>query len=78
MKRLEERITCQDADGKLYWLEVFREVTRMPDDSQELGLREAFLVGESPRPVKILPGEGTFKIVGKGTILRRVKDTYHP
>ncbi len=44
MKRLEERITCRDTNGKQYVLEVFREVTRRADDSQELGLREAFLV----------------------------------
>ena len=76
MKRLEERITCQDANEKRYWIEVFREVTRMPDDSQELGLREAFLEGEPPRPVKILAAEDTFEIVGERIVLRRVKDAF--
>ena len=76
MKRLEERITCQDATGKQYVVEVLREVTRMPDDSQELGLREAFLEGEPPRPVKILAADDTFEIVGERIILRRVKDAF--
>ena len=78
MKRLEERITCRDTNGKQYVLEVFREVTRRADDSQALGLREAFLEGEPSRQVKILSGEDTFEIVGKGLILRRLKDATHP
>ena len=74
MKRLEERITCQDADGRRYVVEVFREVTRMADDSQEIGTREAFLEGEPRHRVKILSAEDTFEIVGQGIVLRRVKD----
>jgi hypothetical protein len=55
-------------------VEVFREVTRLADDSQELGQREAVLVADPPRPVRILASEDTFEIVETKTILRRVKD----
>ena len=78
MKRLEERITCQDANGTRYVLEVFREITRMADDSQELGSREAFVDGDPARPVNILPDGDTFEIRHNKVILYRVKDASHP
>ena len=78
MKRLEERVTCQDAKGTRHVVEVFREVTRMADDSQELGSREARLDGDPARPVNILSDGDTFEIVRNGTTLHRVKDASHP
>ena len=78
MKRLEERVTCQDASGVRYVVEVFREITRMADDSQEVGLREAFIDGDRSRPVNILAVEDTFEIVQTRTVLRRVKDATSP
>ena len=78
MKRLEERITCQDASGERYVIEVLREVTRRADDSQELGARTAFLDGDPARPVNILSDGDTFEIVRNKVILRRLKDATHP
>lgn len=71
-RRLEERVTCKDTEGLLYEVEVYREVTRLEDGSQEIGRRTAFIAGDPARPVEALDDENTFQ-TQSGSLLRRVK-----
>jgi hypothetical protein len=71
-RRLEERVTCEDDQGNQYEIEVYREITRLEDGSQELGRREAFMPGVPPRPVKAFDDQNTFETSG-GKLLRRSK-----
>lgn len=71
-RRLEERVTCKDTEGLLYEVEVYREVTRLEDGSQEIGRRTAFIEGDPARPVQAWDDENTFQ-TREGSILRRVR-----
>lgn len=71
MKRLEEQVTCEDDTGKQYEVHVYRNLERQADDSQTLGVREAFLAGDLDSPLRVYDDENTFQIRG-GKTLRRV------
>lgn len=77
MKRLEERVTCEDDAGQRYDVEVYREVTRREDDTQELGPREAFIAGDPPRPVRVFDDQDTFQTQA-GKVLRRLNEPDQP
>jgi hypothetical protein len=70
MKRLEERVSCEDENGKRYEVEVYRTVEREGEGPQVIGAREALLVGDPNRPVKVFDDQNVFQTRG-GTILRR-------
>ena len=72
MKRLEERVACQDDAGQDYVVEVHREVVRAEDGTQIIGRREAFLSGDPAFPLKVFDDEGIFQ-TRAGQILRRVE-----
>lgn len=72
MKRLEERVTCEDAQGLRYEVEVFREITRLDDGSQALGRRDAHMAGDPARPLKVFDDQNTFQ-TPEGSTLRRVR-----
>ena len=71
MKRLEEQVTCEDDTGKRYEVEVYRNLEREADDSQTLGVREAYLSDDLDTPLKVYDDENTFQ-TRDGKTLRRV------
>jgi hypothetical protein len=71
MKRLEEQVTCEDDTGKRYEVEVYRNLEREADDSQTIGVREAYLAGNLDSPLKVYDDENTFQ-TREGKTLRRV------
>ncbi len=76
MRRLEQRIPCEDYRGRRYVVEVLVNVhqERTLGWPREIdGPRECWLAREGAyRPVQVVRPPDVFKIVGEGTILRRV------
>lgn len=69
MKRLEQRITCEDAEGLNYLVDIFVNV----DANGRLGLRECWLVsGAHHQPVDIIEPMTEFWLVNDEITIRRI------
>ena len=77
MKRLEEQVTCEDEAGQRYEVVVYRNLEREADDSQTLGVREAYLAGDMGSPLRVYDDESTFQ-TREGKTLRRVARALGP
>ena len=77
MKRPEEQVTCEDDAGQRYEVVVYRNLEREADDSQTLGVREAYLAWDLNSPLRVYDDENTFQ-TRDGKTLRRVTRVMGP